>query len=129
MTARQAALTLYSSGKLQPLLQASKAVRWKVTAAFKCTLHCENVCKQLKSRGSQEESAIQQTGLATPLAKGSKQDSTPVDKACQSPEDEQVSEDDGFNAWTLHLDSDLLTGLPQHSFVHLSQGCCSNGPL
>jgi len=88
---------------------------------------------------SQEEPARQQPtsqvkgrkqqSLTTSEAKGSKQHSTPVDKACQSSEDEQVSEDDGFNARPLHLDSNLLTSFPQHGLVHLSQGCCSNGPL
>jgi len=91
--------------------------------------------QHLKSRGgsntanhtsSQEEEATQQT---TSQVKGSKPHSTPVDKACQSSEDEQVSEDDGFNTWALYLNSNLLTCLPQHSLVDLSQGCCSNGPF
>ncbi len=78
---------------------------------------------------SQGETARQQTSLTTSQVKGRKQHSTPVDEACQSSEDEQVSENDGFDARALHLDSNLLTGLPQHGLVHLSQGCCSNGPL
>ena len=50
MSARHAELTLYSSGKLQPMLQASRAVRWQVGAPFKHTLPCEHACQHLESR-------------------------------------------------------------------------------
>ena len=76
-----------------------------------------------------EKTARQHTSLTASQVKGGKQHNTPVDQACQSSEDEQVSEDDGFDARALHLDSNFLTSLPQHSLVDLSQGCCSNGPL
>ena len=83
MSARHAELTLYSSGKLQPMLQASRAVRWQVGAPFKHTLPCEHVHWDLKSRGnskaannisSQGEEATQQT---TSQVKGRKQHSKP----------------------------------------------------
>ncbi len=108
MTARHADLALHGSNKLQSFSDQS-AGRSEPLSSIHCTV------KMSVGISSQEG--------------GGKEDSTPVDKACQSSEDEQVSEDDGFNARPLHLDSNLLTGLPQHSLVHLPQGGSSNGPL
>jgi hypothetical protein len=47
-----------------------------------------------------------------------------VEEAAECPEDEQVAQDDGLNARPLHLDSNLLTTVTQHSLVHLYT--CSN---
>lgn len=42
-----------------------------------------------------------------------------VEQAAQCPEDEQVPQDNWLNARALHLDSNLLTTVTQHSLVHL----------